>query len=406
MNITAFASIFKKNTGLALLVSFMFGLLLALADISLFNSVADLFIELFSRFLKFLSVPIIFLSITAAICNTEILKDRTHVFSRTVIYVLLTTVIATLVAMSLYFLLSPVNLDAAFGENIGLNTADMKKYLIEFMPDNLFKPFLQGNVFAVVLMALSIGFLFHGLELRHRQTVQQTVDAFFHLFMGFAKLIIFLLPLVLWAFVLVFANDVKSGRIDDKMYLYVATILSANFIQACVILPLFLKIKGIPIHKTLRGMFPALMTAFFSKSSSATMPLTLTCLQENLKVRRDVVSFTIPLCTTINMNACAAFIYVTVLFVAQSSGVVFTGFDYVIWFFLAILGAIGNAGVPMGCYFMASAFIVSLGAPTYLMSVILPFYLILDMFETAINVWSDACVTLAVASDVEKRKLD
>jgi len=163
-----------------------------------------------------------------------------------------------------------------------------------------------------------------------------------------------------------------------------------------VILPLFLKAKGISPIATFQGMLPALITAFFSKSSSATMPSTLYCIDERLKVNPKISAITVPLCTTINMNACAAFIYITVLFVAQSQGMTFATADYFIWIFLATLAAIGNAGVPMGCFFMASAYLASMGASTYLMGVILPFYAILDMFETAINVWSDACVTRIV----------
>lgn len=393
----------KKRTGIYLLTSLFAGLLLAYADVAWINQFGQFLIDLFSRFLRFISIPIIFLSVTTAISNTEVSEHRNQIFSRTVFYVLLTTMIAAFIAIMVYLLLSPAQLGIAIGENLDLDTSDLKKYLIEFMPDNLFRPFMEGNVFAVVLMAFAIGFLTHGLEKKHSDGVKNFFNSFFHLFMRFALWIIHILPLVLWAFVLVFVRDMKSGAVDDKMYFYIAAIMIANFLQAFVVLPIFLKAKGLPVFKTVRGMTPALLTAFFSKSSSATLPITLNCVQQNLKARKDVSSFTIPLCTTINMNACAAFIYITVIFVAQSSGIVFTGWDYIFWFFLSIVGAIGNAGVPMGCYFMASAFVISLGAPTYLLSLILPFYLLLDMFETAINVWSDSCITLAVSKDIDDK---
>ena len=96
------------------------------------------------------------------------------------------------------------------------------------------------------------------------------------------------------------------------------------------------------------------------------------------------------------MNACSAFIYITVLFVLQSNGYAISGYDYVIWIVLATIAAIGNAGVPMGCFFMASAFLSNYDLAVNLMPIILPFYTILDMLETAINVWSDGCVTRVV----------
>jgi Na+/H+-dicarboxylate symporter len=85
--------------------------------------------------------------------------------------------------------------------------------------------------------------------------------------------------------------------------------------------------------------------------------------------------------------------------------VVFTEVDYISWIFLAVVAAIGNAGVPMGCFFMASAYLASMGVSTYMMGIILPFYTILDMFETAINVWSDSCVTSVVDKELKEEKL-
>ena len=92
------------------------------------------------------------------------------------------------------------------------------------------------------------------------------------------------------------------------------------------------------------------------------------------------------------MNACAAFIYITVLFVAQINGVDFTFFDQCVWVVLSIVAAFGNAGVPMGCYFMASAYLVNMNVPTDMMGIILPFYTLLDMVETPINIWSDVSI--------------
>ena len=90
----------------------------------------------------------------------------------------------------------------------------------------------------------------------------------------------------------------------------------------------------------------------------------------NVKMAPKVASFTLPLCTTINMNGCAAFILTTVLYVAMSHGMVFSPMELILWIFIATLAAVGNAGVPMGCYFLASAFIAAMDVPMTIMGII------------------------------------
>lgn len=153
--------------------------------------------------------------------------------------------------------------------------------------------------------------------------------------------------------------------------------------------------------KIARGMFPALSVAFFSKSSSGALPVAMKCADENLKIPRKVANFTLPLCTTINMNGCAAFIFTTVLFVSMSNGIHFTMPEMIMWIFVATIAAIGNAGVPMGCYFLSSAFLAAMNVPLNILGIILPFYAFIDMLESAINVWSDSCVTVMVHHELE-----
>mgnify|MGYP001641317821 FL=1 len=131
------------------------------------------------------------------------------------------------------------------------------------------------------------------------------------------------------------------------------------------------------------------------------MPVTLASAEKNLKVNPTVSRFVLPICTTINMNGCAAFILVTSLFVMQNAGFEITLGTMVTWLFVAVLAAVGNAGVPMGCYFLTLSLMSSLGAPLGLMGVILPIYTIIDMIETAENVWSDAAVCAMTDHDLE-----
>ena len=123
-------------------------------------------------------------------------------------------------------------------------------------------------------------------------------------------------------------------------------------------------------------------------------------MSERLGVSRKVANFSLPVCCG-TMNGCAAFIFTTVLFVSESNGYTFAFYDYIIWIFLAVAAAVGNASVPMGCYFMSTAYLVTMGVPLDIMGLILPIYSIIDMVETAINVWSDVCVTQVTCKDLE-----
>jgi Na+/H+-dicarboxylate symporter len=100
------------------------------------------------------------------------------------------------------------------------------------------------------------------------------------------------------------------------------------------------------------------------------------------------------------MNGCAAFILVTSLFVMQNGGVALTLPTMLLWVVIACISAIGNAGVPMGCYFLTLSLMAGQGMPIGILGVILPVYAVIDMIETAENVWSDSCVCSMVDKDL------
>jgi Na+/H+-dicarboxylate symporter len=184
----------------------------------------------------------------------------------------------------------------------------------------------------------------------------------------------------------------------------VAVILGGNLIQFFLVLPLFLLMRGINPLRVFRAMLPAVLTALFTKSSAATLPVTMASAENNLKASPEVSRFVLPICCTINMNGCAAFILVTSLFVMQNGGVQLTPGTILLWLVIAVIAAVGNAGVPMGCYFLTLSLMAGIGAPLGILGVILPIYTIIDMVETAENVWSDSCVCAAVSKDMIRRE--
>jgi Na+/H+-dicarboxylate symporter len=195
--------------------------------------------------------------------------------------------------------------------------------------------------------------------------------------------------------------QVSAGVVADSIGKYVLVVLGGNVIQFFVVLPLFLLAKGLnPVH-VLGKMMPAVLMALFTKSSAATLPVTMETAEKRLGIKKNVARFVLPICTTINMNGCAAFILVTSLFVMQQDGTELSLGTILLWLLISVVSAVGNAGVPMGCFFLTLSLMSGIGAPVAVLGIILPIYTIIDMVETAENVWSDSCVSAMVDRDFQ-----
>lgn len=363
------------------------------------NAVSEVFINL----LKLVSLPIIFLSIVSTASSMESISEIKSLGKRVIKYTLLTTVIAATVALGLFVLIDPVSPSLQMhAENIQVSAqqGSYYSYLIKSIPANIVQPFSENHVIGVLFIAILLSLSILSLPEKNRQVLHGFFSSLYAAIMKITGWIVKLMPIAIWAFISLFIKDFRDGLEMKSLALYLVCVLASNFIQALVVLPILLKSKGISPVKAAQAMMPALSVAFFTKSSSAALPMAMRCAQERLHLSPKVANFTLPLCTTINMNACAAFILTTVLFVTMSNGMAFSGIEMVLWVFVATLAAVGNAGVPMGCYFLSSAFLAAMNVPLNILGVILPFYTMIDMVESAINVWSDSCVAAVVNKDV------
>ncbi|GHT96256.1 hypothetical protein FACS1894122_14470 [Alphaproteobacteria bacterium] len=208
--------------------------------------------------------------------------------------------------------------------------------------------------------------------------------------------IIKILPIALFGFIATAVMQLKSGVNIKGFGGYLSVVVLANVVQGLVVLPIFLYFNKIRPFVSLKCMLPALSVAFFSKSSVGTLPITMETAENNLGVSRRISRFVLPLCTAINMNGCAAFILTTVIYVMQNHGIDVNLVTILQWILISTIAAIGNAGVPMGCFFLSLSLLVSIDVPIDLLWLILPFYGVIDMMETALNVWSDCCVAKVV----------
>ncbi len=395
-------SILTPNRRIALAT--VLGLLGGYLNLPLIDATAGTVSEVFINLLKLVSLPIIFLSIVSTASGMESVSEIKSLGKRVIKYTLLTTVIAASVALVLFVVIDPVStsLPAEVGQasEAATQQGSYYSYLIKSIPSNIVQPFYENHVIGVLFIAMMLSLAILTLPDHNRKVLHSVFSSLYAAIMKITTWIVGLMPLAIWAFITLFVKDFRQGLEIKSLALYLACVLLANIVQGTVVLPLLLKFKGLSPMKMVRGMMPALSVAFFTKSSSAALPMAMRCAQENLGMSPKVSNFTLPLCTTINMNGCAAFILTTVLYVSMSNGMVFSGVEMFLWIFIATLAAVGNAGVPMGCYFLSSAFLAAMNVPLNILGVILPFYTMIDMLESAINVWSDSCVTAIVDHEV------
>ena len=394
----------KMKKTLIWIMALVVGAVLGLLGISWLDEVMNFVATVYTRLFQLLAVPTIVLAVITTFATFGS-KGSGRIFGRTLTYTLLTTIAAAAVGAILYVVIAPGNLpldavnDASHDSPLTPQLS-YSEHLLSIIPNNIVKPFLEGNVLSLLLLAFAIGIGLSKLpESENKAVVVKFLLGLQELLFLLIRGLIWTLPLGIVAFSAQLSAQVSAGVVADSIGKYVLVVLCGNVIQFFVVLPLFLLARGLnPIH-VLGRMMPAVLMALFTKSSAATLPVTMDTAENRLGVRKNVARFVLPICTTINMNGCAAFILVTSLFVMQNGGTPLMWTTILLWILISVISAIGNAGVPMGCYFLTLSLMSGIGAPVAVLGIILPIYTIIDMVETAENVWSDSCVAAMVDHD-------
>ena len=387
----------------------MVGAVLGVLGLGWLNATADFIAAIYTRLFQLLAVPTIVLAVITTFATFGS-KGSGRIFGRTLIYTLLTTFTAAAVGALLYVVIDPSNLPClgeaqssppTQGELEGVSVSYLD-HILNVIPNNIVKPFLEGNVLSLLLLAFAIGIGLSKLpESENKSVVVKGLLGLQDLLFLLIRGLIWTLPLGIVAFSAQLSAQVSAGVVADSIGKYVLVVLGGNVIQFFIILPLFLLARGLnPIH-VLGRMMPAVLMALFTKSSAATLPVTMESAEQRLGVRKEIARFVLPICTTINMNGCAAFILVTSLFVMQNGSTPLTLGTILLWLLISVVSAVGNAGVPMGCFFLTLSLMSGIGAPVAILGVILPIYTIIDMVETAENVWSDSCVCAMTDHDLK-----
>lgn len=380
------------------------GTVLGLLGVDIINGICNFIATVYTRLFQFLAVPTVALAIMTTLISFGKQQSTRRIFGHTITYTLLTTLFAALVGMGMFLLIAPQNIPADILGSVSDTQSSSLSFLdhiVSVIPNNVIQPFLAGNVLSILLVAIAVGLaLAYMKDSEQKKVLVKFIEGVQELFFTLIRALIWTLPLGIMAFAAQLSTQFSGGIILGSLGKYTAVILLGNVVQFFVVLPLFLLARGINPLRVFRAMSPAVVMALFTKSSAATLPVTLSSAENRLGVAPKVSRFVLPICTTINMNGCAAFILVSSLFVMQNGGISLGIGTMLLWVVISVFAAVGNAGVPMGCFFLTVSLMTGIGAPVHVMGLILPIYTIIDMVETAENVWSDSCVCAMTDKDL------
>lgn len=406
----------KKYQILIWLAALVAGVVIGLLHIEVLDKAMNIIALIFTRLFRLLAVPTIILAVITTLASLGGSKEMGRMFRTTITWTLLTTTAAASVGLALYLLVKPGNLPAdalntetsvatSTGEEVAGDSPSYTDHLMSVIPDNIIQPLLDGNVLALLLLCFAIGIAISKMPgSASKKVIIDGLSGLQELLFTLIRWLIAILPIGIVAFAAQLIAEVGGNLMLDSLGKYVTVIIGGNCLQFFVVLPLFLLGRGINPVKAFKAMSPAVIMAFFTKSSAATLPVTMESAEQRMGIRRKTSRFVLPICTTVNMNGCATFILVTSMFVMQNNGMEITPVSMITWLLISVIAAFGNAGVPMGCYFLTLSLMSGIGASIAMMGIILPIYTIIDMVETAENVWSDSCVCAITDRTLPRRE--
>lgn len=361
--------------------------------------VGTLFIDL----LKMILVPLVFCSIAVGVARLRAHRQMHRVWIATLGFFVFSMAVAMLLGLGAANLFEPgKGLSLALFQDAlqGFEARQMSlpEFFQSFLHGLFMNPFAalaQGNVLALVIFALFLGIaLVMGGE-RYRN-ILQLLEEGLEITLRMVGWIMRLAPFGIAALLakLVATQDTALLATLGK---FITVVLGSTLLHGVVVLPLILWLvtRMGPLHFW-RGAREALMTAFATSSSSATLPVTLRCVEQHLHVKPEIAGFVAPLGATMNMDGTALYEAAAALFIANLAGVELNLAQQMIVFFTAMLAAIGAPGIPSAGMVTMVMVLQSVGLPAEAIAILLPIDRLLDAFRTAVNVEGDMVGSLVV----------
>jgi len=377
---------------------------------------------MFMNGLMMIIVPLIMSSIIASIASLGTGQDLGRLGLKTMGYYALTSTLAILVGLVFVNVFTPglqngllageqLNLaldqdaiSGALASVEGRGGSDIVGIFLRMIPTNVVAAAAQGEMLGLIFFSLVFGIFMTRLPQKQGETLLVFWQAVSETMMRVTMWIMQFAPYGVFGLV---ARTVASTGFAGfaPMLVFFFTVLSALLFHLFVVLPVLLKLNGADPLKHFKAMLPALLTAFSSASSSATLPLTMECLRERSGVSERTTSFVLPLGATVNMDGTALYECVAAIFLAQAYGLELTFATQFTVVLIALLTSIGVAGIPAASLVAIAVILTAIGLPVEAIGLLLVTDRVLDMMRTAVNVYSDTCCAVIVAKSENEEGL-
>ncbi len=378
---------------------------------------ADFFIKktafigtLFLNALKMIVIPLIATSIISGIVGIKQSSELKRLGFKTAGYYALTSLLAIITGCILVNIIKPGTRSGFTMESSSLNLSgdlsQISKTLMNIIPTNIFDALSNGNMLSIIMFSLLFGFFIKKTTTNHQESISTFFNAVFETMQKMTDFIIKFTPYGVFSLIAKVVAETGSESFSS-LGLFAFTVFLALFIHAFITLPALLKIIDSRISpiKHFKAMQTALLTAFSTASSSATLPLTMECAEKKAGVSNKTTSFVIPLGATINMDGTALYECVATIFIAQIYGIHLGMSAQLTIILTALLVSIGAAGIPMAGLVMMSIILNAVGLPLEGIGLILAVDRVLDMLRTTTNIWSDSCGTAIIAATENEKEL-
>ncbi len=357
----------------------------------------------FIDLLKMILIPLVFTSIVVGVANLQAHQQANRVWKLTLAFFVGSMLLAMLLALVATNWVKPgAHLQLAmFADAMHnfqakqLSPGDFAQQFLHSLFQNPFAALAQGSILPVVVFALFLGVALVAGGARY-QHLLKVLQEFLDILMRMVGWIMHLAPLGIAALLCKLIAS-QNSQLLASMGEFVLLIFAITFIHGAVILPglLYLFTKKSPLWFW-RGAREALVTAFATSSSSATLPISLNNAEENLKVRKEVAGFVLPLGATMNMDGTALYEASAALFVASLAGIDLSLGQQLVVMFTAMVASMGAPGIPSAGMVTMVMVLQSVGLPAEAIAILLPIDRLLDTIRTSVNVEGDLVASLVV----------
>ncbi len=392
----------------------------ALFDVLLYDIYSFLG-TLFLNALKMIIVPLIAASIISGAANLGG-SNLGRMGGKTLLFYMSSSAVAIVLGLAVVNLINPglidgapllerIHLDvsedsAAIAERIeGRGGSDIVDVFIRMIPPNVVAAAAEGQMLGLIFFSLLFGAMIQRIDEPYRSTLANFWQGVFLVMMDMTMLVMRFAPLGVFGLV---AKTMAVTGFDVMLPLlwFFLTVLLALALHAFVALPIALSLLGrVNPVRHFQVMGPALLTAFSTASSSATLPLTIECVEKGAGVSQRTSSFVLPLGATINMDGTALYECVAAIFLAQAYGVDLSFAQQFMIVMIALLTSIGVAGIPAASLVAISIILAAVGVPLEGIGLLMVTDRILDMLRTSVNVFSDSCCAVVIARSEGENEL-